>query len=344
MELGIYTLGDLSINSVTGKEIEPLERMEQIIESAQLADELGLDVFGVGEHHRLDYIVSAPAVVLGAIASNTNHIRLTSSTTVLSTTDPVRLYEQFATLDLVSNGRAEVMAGRGAFFESFGLFGYEQDRNQLLFKEHMDLFLKLNKEERLNWKGKTRSMLKNAEIAPRAVQLELPVWIGVGGSISSAKEAGVHGTGLAMAILSRDISRFIPLKEAYEKAFIESGHIENEMKLAITSHGFIAETSEKARNEFFPYYQTYKVGQKKQTDSNYSLDRNTFENWTSQTGALFVGSPQEIAEKIIYQHKIFGHERCLLQLDIGGIPFDMVKRSIRLFAEEVAPIVREHIK
>lgn len=344
MEIGIYTLGDLAVDPSTNETIDPKQRMEEVIEAAKLADDLGLDVFGVGEHHRLDFVISTPAVVLSAIARETKNIRLTSATTVLSTTDPVRLYEEFATVDLLSQGRAEMMAGRGAFLEPFELFGYELAAFDGLFKEHMDLFLQLNRREQLDWEGKYRAPLKNAQIAPRAYQKEIPVWIGVGGSVDSAVRAGTFGSGLAMAILSGDPERFIPLAKAYKKAFQEAGHDEKQMRIGVTGHGFIAETSEAAHDIFYPYYKQYKTAAKKRKDPDFELTRELFESWTAPEGALFVGSPEEIADKIVYQHEHFGHDRCLLQLDVGGVPFEHITRSIELLANKVVPMVKERLQ
>src|SRR5699024_7852696 len=343
MEIGIYTLGDLAVDPSTNETIDPKQRMEEVIEAAKLADDLGLDVFGVGEHHRLDFVISTPGVVLSPIARETKNIRLTSATTDLSTTGPVRLYEEFATVDLLSRGRAEMMAGRGAFLEPFELFGYELAAFDGLFQEHMDLFLQLNRAERLDWEGEYRTPLKNAQIAPRAYQKELPVWIGVGGSVESATRAGTFGSGLAMAILSGNPERFIPLVKAYKAVFQESEHDMNRMRVGVTGHGFIAETSEQARDIFYPYYKKYKTEAKKRKDPNFELTRELFDSWTAPDGALFVGSPEEVADKIVRQHKCFGHDRCLLQLDVGGVPFEQIAHSIELLANKVVPLVKEKL-
>ena len=217
-EIGIYTLGDIVTNPLTGKTISAGERTHEIIEAAKLADEGGLDVFGIGEHHRLDYAVSSPQMVLSAIAQVTKNIKLTSATTVLNTVDPVRLFEDFATLDLISNGRAEITAGRGAFVESFPLFGYSFDDYDALFEEHLQLLMKLNESERVTWSGKYRSALHNSEIAPRPVQAKLPIWTGVGGTVSSAARAGRYGTGLTIAMIGGEHERFLPLVEAYRRS------------------------------------------------------------------------------------------------------------------------------
>ncbi len=230
MEIGIYTFGDLGPDPQTGKTISIQQRLQEVLATAKLADEAGLDIFGVGEHHRLDYAISSPAVVLAAVAQHTKRIKLTSATTVLSTIDPVRLFEDFATLDLLSNGRAEIIAGRGAFVESFPLFGYDLNDYEELFEENMQLLQQLNANEIVNWQGSFRSSLENAMIAPRPAQEKLPIWIGVGGTPESAIRAGRLGTGLALAILGGDPIRFKPLVDLYRQAGAEAGHCQRRFK------------------------------------------------------------------------------------------------------------------
>ena len=257
MEIGVFTLADIGPDPLTGKTITVPERLKEIIEAAKLVDEAGLDVFGVGEHHRLDYASSSPAVILAAIAQATKNIRLTSTTSVLSTLDPVRLFEDFATIDLISDGRAEIMAGRGAFIESFPLFGYSTNDYNELFEEHMELLMKLIENETLSWSGKFRPALNHAEIAPRPVQEKLPVWIGVGGTPESAVRAGRFGVGMAMAMLGGDPHRFKPLADIYRQAGMEAGHSLESLTVGITGHAYIAETTEQAKEEFYPYYSNY---------------------------------------------------------------------------------------
>lgn len=257
IEVGIYTLADIGPDPFTGKTISPKQRLDEILAAAKLADEVGLDIFGVGEHHRLDYVVSSPAVVLSAIAQTTKHIKLTSATSVLTTLDPVRLFEDFATLDLISNGRAEILAGRGAFIESFPLFGYDTNDYDKLFREHMELLLALNENERVTWEGNFRSSLNNAEIAPRPLQDKLPLWVGVGGTPESAEFAGKLGVNMALAILGGDPKRFQPLVDVYRRAAIEAGHTANELQVGVTGHTYLATTTEEAKDEFFPYYSNY---------------------------------------------------------------------------------------
>lgn len=343
MEIGIYTLGDLVPNPQTGKIICASERLKEIIEAAKLADEAGLDVFGVGEHHRLDYAVSAPPVVLSAISQVTRRIKLASTTTVLGTVDPVRLYEDFATLDLVSSGRAEVIAGRGAFIESFSLFGYDLDDYDGLFEENIDLFLKLNANEKVTWNGQFRTPLVEAEIAPRPFQKRIPFWVGVGGSPESSERAGKFGTGLTMAILGGDPKRFKPLVDVYRQTAMESGHTLEDLKVAVTGHAFIGETTQQAKDDYYPYYANYREFFSREQGRE-KMSRAEFDQLSGPDTALFVGSPQQIIEKILSQYELFGHQRYIAQMDIGGIPFKKVAESIELLATKVAPVVRRETK
>ncbi|TJY42842.1 LLM class flavin-dependent oxidoreductase [Cohnella pontilimi] len=342
IEIGLYTLADLGPDPHTGQTISAKQRVKEIVEAAKLADEAGLDVFGVGEHHRLDYAVSAPPVILAAIAQVTERIKLTSTTTVLSTVDPVRLFEDFATLDLISEGRAEIIAGRGAFVESFPLFGYDLNDYDALFSEHLNLFLKLNQNKKITWDGHFRPSLRNAEIAPRPVQREIPIWVGVGGTLESAARAGSLGVGMAIAMLGGDPLRFMPLVEAYRQSGLKAGHKPENLKVGVTGHGYIAKTTQQAKDEFYPYYSNYWSYVNRQRGmSSYKITRADFEHMTDPGTALFVGSPQQIVEKILHQHEIFGHKRFIAQIDIGGLPFRKVAEGIELLAAEVAPIVRK---
>ncbi|WP_409276237.1 LLM class flavin-dependent oxidoreductase [Neobacillus sp. SCS-31] len=340
MEIGLYTLGDIGPEPFSGTTISARQRIKDIIEAAKLAEEAGLDLFGVGEHHRLDYAVSSIPVVLAAIAQTTSRIKLTSATTVLSTVDPVRLFEDFATLDLVSDGRAEIIAGRGAFIESFPLFGYDTDDYDALFTEHIELFLKLSKNERITWNGQFRPSLRNAEIAPRPVQKEIPIWVGVGGSPESAARAGRLGVGMAIAILGGMPERFKPLVDLYRKTGIEAGHPAEQLNVGITGHGYIAKTTQQAMDEYYPYYSNYWSYVNRQRGMGGMIGRADFDRMAGPDTALFVGSPQQIVEKILYQYELFGHTRFLAQIDIGGLPFKKVAEGIELLATQVAPIVR----
>ncbi len=342
-EFGIYTLGDIVQDCLSGETISPRHRLQEVLAAAQLADQAGLDVFGVGEHHRLDFAISAVPVVLAAIAQTTKRIKLTSATTVLSTTDPVRVFEDFATLDLLSGGRAEIIAGRGAFLESFPLFGYEMEDYKQLFAENLDLLLELNRHEVMNWEGRFRSPLKNAEIAPRPLQQKLPLWVGVGGSPDSAERAGSLGVGMAIAILSGSPEPFRNLAETYRKSGAAAGHAPQDLNIAITSHGYIAKTSQQALDEYYPYYYAYRNAISPSRDQVYRVGADDFARFVAPDNTLAVGSPQQIVEKILYQHELFGHNRFMAQLDIGGLPFGKVAAAIELLATEVAPAVRKEL-
>lgn len=342
-EFGIYTLGDLSVDLETGQAISAGQRLKDIVAAAKLADEAGIDVFGVGEHHRLDFAVSSPPVLLAAIAGVTRQIRLTSATTVLGTADPVRVFEDFATLDLISDGRAEIIAGRGAYVESFSLFGYELEDYKELFAEKISLLLELNNNERMTWNGRLRTALVDAEIAPRPQQNGLPVWVGVGGTPESAELAGSLGAGMAIAILGGDPGRFQPHIDVYKQAASRAGHQEADRKIAITSHGYVGASSQQAREQFYPYYAKHYAQFMEGRAGGQALSRDQFEQMTSPASALAVGSPEEIVEKILAQHELFGHNRFMAQFDIGGIPFAKVAESIELFAAKVAPVVRREL-
>ena len=340
IEIGLYTFGDLGPDPQTGKTISIQQRLHEVLAIGKLTEDVGLDIFGVGEHHRLDYAVSAPPIVLAAVAQNTKRIKLTSATTVLSTVDPVRLFEDFATLDLISNGRAEIITGRGAFVESFPLFGHDLNDYDELFDENIRLLQQLNTNEIVNWQGSFRSPLTNSMIAPRPAQEKLPIWVGVGGTPESAIRAGKLGTGLALVILGGDPIRFKPLVDLYRQAGVEAGHSLEDLKVAVTGHTYIAKTSQQAKDEFYPYYANYWGYVNKQRGMGTRISRSDFDHMASPETGLFVGSPQQIIEKILHQHELFGHQRFIAQMDIGGLPFSKVAASIEMLATQVAPVVR----
>lgn len=341
MEIGIYSLADLYPDPHTGKTITAKQRIEEIIKAAKMADEAGLDVFGVGEHHRLDYAVSSPPVILSAISQITERIKLTSATTVLPTVDPVRLYEDFATLDLLSNGRAEIMAGRGAFLDSFSLFGYDLKDYYELFEEHMELFQKLNSREVVTWNGRFRPAFKDAEISPRPVQPKIPIWFGVSGSPKSAERAGNLGIGLALAILGGDPSLYQPLVDQYRESAAQSGHSLEKLKVAVTGHAYISKTNEQAIEEFYHYHSNYWNHINHHRGVLVPFTRADYDRASGKETALFVGSSQQIIEKIMRQYELFGHQRLILQMDIGGMPFKKVAENIERLATEVAPVIRK---
>jgi probable LLM family oxidoreductase len=316
--------------------------MKDLLEEIQLADQLGLDVFGVGEHHRPDYVVSSPAVVLAAAAVLTKKIRLASAVTVLSSDDPVRVYQQFATVDLLSEGRAEIMAGRGSFIESFPLFGYDLHDYDELFIEKLDLLLELKKNEIISWKGKHRASIDNLGVYPRPCQSSIPVWLAAGGTPSSAVRAATLGLPLMLAIIGGMPSHFVSFVNLYKETFKKTGKDINEMQLGINNHVYIGEDSQKAADEFFPYYATMmnRVGK----DRGWApLTRQQYEALRTPKAALMVGSVQEVIDKILYQHELFGNTRFLAQASVGTVPHAMVMKSIELFGEKVVPEVRKAV-
>jgi len=340
MELGIYTFAELRADPETGRTIGPDERVRNLLEEIELAEQVGLDVFGVGEHHRPDFVVSAPAVVLGAAAVRTERIRLTSAVTVLSSDDPVRVFEEFATLDLLSGGRAEIMAGRGSFIESFPLFGYDLADYDELFAEKLELLLLLRDSVRVTWSGKHRAPLDDAGVYPRPLQDPLPIWLAVGGNPESAVRAGVLGLPMALAIIGGQPERFAPFAELHRQAGEKAGH--GRLPLSINSHTYVADTSQQAAEEFYPPYAEMMnaIGRERGWSG---IRRPDFDALRTRRGALVVGSPQEVTEKILFQHEIFEHDRFLGQISVGTLPHDKVMRSIELFGTEVAPVVRKEI-
>ena len=340
MELGIYTFAELRADPETGRTIGPDERMRNLLEEIELAEQVGLDVFGVGEHHRPDFVVSAPAVVLGAAAVRTERIRLTSAVTVLSSDDPVRVFEEFATLDLLSGGRAEIMAGRGSFIESFPLFGYDLADYDELFAEKLELLLLLRDTVRVTWSGKHRAPLDDAGVYPRPLQDPLPIWLAVGGNPESAVRAGVLGLPMALAIIGGQPERFAPFAELHRQAGEKAGH--GRLPLSINSHTDVADTSQQAAEQFYPPYADMMnaIGRERGWSG---IRRPDFDALRTRRGALVVGSAQEVTEKILFQHEIFEHDRFLGQISVGTLPHDKVMRSLELFGTEVAPVVRKEI-
>jgi probable LLM family oxidoreductase len=340
MELGVYTFGDVLRNPRNGTTISPERRLKNLLEEVELADQVGLDVFGLGEHHRPDYAVSAPAVVLGAAAARTSRIRLTSAVTVLSSDDPVRVFQQYATLDLLSGGRAEVMAGRGSFVESFPLFGYDLDDYDELFAEKLDLLLRLRDSVRVTWTGRHRAALADQPVYPRPVQDPLPVWVAVGGNPQSVVRAGALGLPLALAIIGGEPARFAPLATLFRRAAAQNGH--GSLPVSINSHGFVAETSQAAADSFFATYAEVmtQLGRERGWGP---MTRAQFDALAGLNGAVAVGSPEQVAEKILFQHEVFGHQRYLMQSSLGAAPHREVLRSIELLGTEVAPIVRAEV-
>jgi alkanesulfonate monooxygenase SsuD/methylene tetrahydromethanopterin reductase-like flavin-dependent oxidoreductase (luciferase family) len=340
VELGLYTFGDITPDPHTGKSIGVPQRYAEILAAARLADEAGLDVFGIGEHHRMDMAISSPAVVMAAIGGMTKRIRLASAVTILSTLDPVRVFEDFATVDLTSNGRAEIIAGRGAFTESFSMFGYDFADYDPLFAEHLELLLQLGKSQRITWSGRFRPPLDNAQISPRPLNGAVPVWVGVGGTLASAERAGRLGLPLSLANISQPPAKLAPQVEAYRARGGEAGHDPKALRVAVAGHLHVDKDSRQARERFYPHLAAY--FRSHAPDSSYSPDvsRETFDARAAPTGSLLVGSPQEIIDKVLYERRLFGHDRYLAQIDLGGMPYAEVARMIELLAVDVLPVLR----
>ncbi len=339
MEIGIYSFAELRADAATGRAVSAAQRLRDLLEEIELADQVGLDVFGVGEHHRPDFAVSAPAVVLAAAAERTKNIRLTSAVTVLSSDDPVRVFQEFATLDLLSGGRAEIMAGRGSFIESFPLFGYDLNDYDELFVEKLELLLRLRDNERVTWSGRHRAAIDDLGVYPRP-EGRLPVWVAVGGNPESAARAGTLGLPMALAIIGGQPERFTPFVQLHREAARRAGH--EVPALSINSHAYIAETTAQAAEEFFPSYASMMnaIGRERGWSE---LRRPDFDAVRTLRGALVVGRPDDVVEKILFQHELFGHQRFLAQMSVGGLPHAQVLRSIELFGTEVAPAVRAEI-
>jgi alkanesulfonate monooxygenase SsuD/methylene tetrahydromethanopterin reductase-like flavin-dependent oxidoreductase (luciferase family) len=318
--------------------VRPAVRLREFIGLAQIADEAGLDVFSVGEHHRPDFAISSPAVVLAAIAEAISRIRLTSTVTVLSTSDPVRVYEDFATLDLISRGRAEITAGRGAYVESFPLYGFELEDYDDLFDEKLDLLLRINRHERVTWSGHFRAPLREAGVYPRVLEGEIPVWIAVGGTPASIVRAGRHGLPAYFAILGQP-EGFVDLATLYRQSGRKAGFADEDLRLGVTSYFFVGETSQGARDVFYPYYWRY-IGKNMPQARGNPPSRDAFDAWASPHGGLFCGSPQEIIDKMLWEYEMLGHTRFLAQIALGGLPLKETARSIELLASEGLPVVR----
>lgn len=341
-EVGVYSFAELTPDPVTGALISPAQRLHNLIETIELADQVGLDVFGLGEHHRPDFLSSAPVVILALAAGRTRRIRLSTAVTVLSSADPVRVFQEFATLDLLSTGRAEVMAGRGSFIESFPLFGYDLRDYDDLFAEKLELLLKLRDAEKITWSGMHRPPLDNLGVYPRPYQEKLPIWVAVGGTPASVVRAATLGLPMALAIIGGLPERFAPFAHLYREAARQAGHAPETLPLSINSHGFIADDSQQAADDYYPsaVVAMNKIGRERGWAR---ATRQQLEASRALAGADFVGSPAQIIEKILFQYEIFGHQRLLLQLGVGTIEHKKVMRAIELLGVEVAPVVRLEI-
>jgi probable LLM family oxidoreductase len=337
MELGLATFADLSGG------VDPQQRMRELIEEVELADQLGLDVFAIGEHHRPDFLVSAPAVVLGAAAVRTERIRLSSAVTVLSSDDPVRVFQSFAEVDLLSGGRAEIMAGRGSFIESFPLFGYDLDDYDDLYAEKLELLLALRENAHVTWSGRHRAALTEAGVWPRPVQERLPIWVAVGGSPESVIRAGTLGLPLTIAIIGGQPARFAGLVDLYREAAAKrASDQQSEIKLAINTHAFVGATSAAADSAFAAPYLAMmnRIGRERGWPPS---GKPQYEALRAPDGALAVGSAEQVAEKLLFEHELFGHDRYIAQMSVGAVAHADLLRSMELFGTEVAPLVRAEV-
>jgi probable LLM family oxidoreductase len=341
MEIGICTFADVGTHPHTKEIITPHQRLLNLIEEIELADQLGLDVFAIGEHHRPDYAVSSPATVLAAAAVKTKNIKLSSGVTVLSSDDPVRVFQQFSTVDLLSNGRAEIMAGRGSFIESFPLFGYNLNDYEELFAEKLQMLTRLNEDVQVSWKGKHTQTINNLGIYPRPYQAKLPIWIAVGGTPESVVRAAQHGLPMMLAIIGGMPARFAAFVKLYRDVYSQTGHSPDHLQLGINSHTYIAETSQQARDEFYPPYSEVmnRIGKERGWSG---MSRADFDAATQPHAHLLVGSPQEVIDKILYEHSIFNHTRFLAQIGIGAQPHQQVMKAIELLGNVVAPAVKKY--
>jgi probable LLM family oxidoreductase len=337
MELGVATFADLSSG------VSPEQRMRDLMEEVRLADELGLDVFAIGEHHRPDFLISSPATALAAAAMITKQIRLSSAVTVLSSDDPVRVFQAFAEVDLLSGGRAEIMAGRGSFIESFPLFGHDLKDYDELFAEKLELLLAIRESPQVTWSGRLRAPLDNAGVWPRPVQDPLPIWVAVGGSPESVVRAGALGLPLTLAIIGGQPERFVPLVDLYREAASAAGHDPEQTKVAINTHAFVGETSEQADAAFAAPYLAMmnRIGRERGWPPSGKAE---YEALRSPRGAVAAGSPEQVAEKILFEHELFGHQRYVGQMSVGAVEHRDVLRSMELFGTEVAPIVRAEVE
>lgn len=339
MELGIGMFGDLQIDSKTGRIQAPQERIKQILKEIQLMDQVGVDFFGMGEHHRPDYAVAAPEIVLAAAAAVTEQIKLSSAVSVLSSADPVKLYQDFATVDLISDGRAEIMAGRGSFIESFPLFGYNLQDYSALFEEKLDLLLRLNSSATINWTGKHRPSLVNQTLYPRPVNNKMPIWIAVGGTTESVIRAGKLGLPVMFAIIGGSPINFRPLFEIYQQAYQDNGHDMNDFQVGVHMHSFFGQDSKAVADWYYPFYseQMDRIGS---TRGWPPYQRTQFDYGRSPHGHLIVGDVNESVEKILQIHEIFGLTRFSAHMDVGSPDHDKMMRAIELYGTKIIPQVK----
>jgi probable LLM family oxidoreductase len=342
MQIGIDSFAAAISDPATGLTLSPVERMQHLLEEIELADQVGLDVFGIGEHHRAEFLDSAPAVILAAAAARTKNIRLTSAVTVLSAADPVRVFQEFATLDLISHGRAEIVAGRGSFVESYPLFGLRLEDYDELFTEKLDLLLAIRENTHVKWSGKHRAPLTGQPVYPRPLQDPLPIWVGVGGTPTSFVRAGMLGLPLMVAIIGGEPKRFRPLVDAYREAGRRAGHPEK-LTVGLHSIGFLADTTQQAADDFYPgYAHTFtEIGKERGWPPT---TRAQFDAVRGPTGALLIGDAETVAEKILYDNKVLGGiSRITFQMGVSTLPHHKMLRAIEILGTRVAPIVRKEL-
>lgn len=342
LEFGLMTFADMAPETIPGKGINAHQRIQNLLEEIKLADELGIDVFGIGEHHRPDYAVSSPTTILGAAAAVTKNIKLSSAVTVLSSEDPVRVYQQFATVDAISSGRAEIMAGRGSFIESFPLFGFDMNHYDELFEEKLDLLLKINASEKISWSGNQRAPIQDLGVYPRALNGEIPVWLAAGGTPASAIRAAKLQLPLMLAIIGGMPRQFTPFINLYKKSALDSGTRPEDLQVGINNHMFIGIDGEKAADDFFPYYAQMmdRVGKSRGWQP---MTRDQFEYMRSPEGSLMVGNVEQVINKILYEYELFGFTRFFAQASLGFVPHEMTMKSIELFATQVIPAVKQRL-
>lgn len=339
LEFGIYTLGDHIPDPHSGKRISQEQRIHEIIELAKLAEQAGIDFFSVGESHQEYFTTQAHSVVLAAIAQATEKIKIASSSTIISTSDPVRVYEDFATLDLISHGRAEIIAGRASRVGLFGLLGYDLRDYEELFEEKFELLLKINKEKIVNWEGEYRAPLRNAEVLPRPVEGSMPIWRAVGGPPSSAIKAGFQGVPMFLATLGGPATTFKYSIEAYREALKRANHNPADLPIATAGFFYAAETTQQALKEAYPH-----INQGMNLINGQGYPRQQFAQGADERNVMNVGSPQQIIEKMLYQYETFGHQRYIAQMDFGGVPFDKLMKNIELIGNEILPAIKKYTK
>jgi probable LLM family oxidoreductase len=343
MQIGVDSFGAVISDPATGLTISPVQRMQNLLEEIELADQVGLDVFGIGEHHRAEFLDSAPAVILAGAATRTNNIRLTSAVTVLSAADPVRVFQEFATLDLVSHGRAEIVAGRGSFVESFPLFGLRLEDYDSLFSEKLDLLLKIRENTEVHWSGKHRAPLTGQAVYPRPLQNPLPIWIGVGGTPESFIRAGTLGLPLMVAIIGGEPKRFRPLIDLYRETGRQAGHSADQLVVGLHSVGFLGDTTPQAADDFYPgYAHTFtEIGKERGWPPT---TRAQFDALRGPTGALLIGGAETVAEKVLYVNETLGGlSRITFQMGVSTLPHQKMLRAIEILGTRVVPILRKEL-